>query len=58
MKYHRETLVDGELVLDDVGGPEPLLRYLVFDCLILENEHMMGRPLDKRLAVQRPHHSS
>ncbi|KAG0640026.1 putative mRNA guanylyltransferase [Tuber brumale] len=51
--YHRETLVDGELVLDDVGGPEPLLRYLIFDCLILDNRHVMNRTLDKRLAYFR-----
>lgn len=53
-RYHRETLVDGELVLDDVGGPKPLLRYLIFDCLILDNKDQMARTLDKRLAVPGP----
>lgn len=49
--FHTETLIDGELVLDDVGGGKKLLRFLVFDCLVLDNQRMMHRMLDKRLGV-------
>ncbi|KAI5840063.1 mRNA capping enzyme, catalytic domain-containing protein [Morchella snyderi] len=47
--FHTETLIDGELVLDDVGEGKKLLRFLVFDCLMLDNQRMMHRMLDKRL---------
>jgi mRNA guanylyltransferase len=53
-RFHRDTLVDGELVLDDVGGHVPLLRYLIFDCLMLDGRNEMSRTLDKRLAVWSP----
>lgn len=53
-KFHTETLIDGELVLDDIGNGKKLLRYLVFDCLFLDNRSLMGRTLDKRLAVRDP----
>ncbi|CAM1505557.1 Fc.00g111940.m01.CDS01 [Cosmosporella sp. VM-42] len=48
--FHSATLVDGELVWDslDNGKKEP--RFLVFDCLVMDGNKMMDRPLDKRLA--------
>ncbi|KAF2400575.1 mRNA capping enzyme, alpha subunit [Trichodelitschia bisporula] len=50
-RFHTETLLDGELVLDFVkGAPKPVLRYLVFDCLLFDGEILMQKPLDKRLA--------
>lgn len=52
--FHTETLIDGELVLDDIGGGKKLLRYLVFDCLILDNQPLIQRTLDKRLGVRNP----
>ncbi|RPB18488.1 mRNA capping enzyme, alpha subunit [Terfezia boudieri ATCC MYA-4762] len=51
-KFHIDTLIDGELVLDE----EPhgnVLRYLVFDCLVLDGNPLMHRTLDKRLAYFR-----
>lgn len=51
-KFHIDTLIDGELVLDE----EPhgnVLRYLVFDCLVLDGKPLMHRTLDKRLAYFR-----
>ncbi|KAJ5039082.1 uncharacterized protein L3040_006752 [Drepanopeziza brunnea f. sp. 'multigermtubi'] len=49
-RFHKDTLIDGELVFDKVpgGGTEP--KYLVFDCMVLDNNSLMNRTLDKRLA--------
>lgn len=45
----RNTLVDGELVLDeDPRTHQRTLRYLAFDCLVVDNQNVMSRPLDKR----------
>ncbi|KAF8423668.1 mRNA capping enzyme, catalytic domain-containing protein [Tirmania nivea] len=45
-KFHINTLIDGELVLEHGN----VLRYLVFDCLVLDGKPLMHRTLDKRLA--------
>lgn len=45
----RDTIVDGELVIDvDPATNEETLRYLAFDCLVVDSQHVMSRPLDKR----------
>lgn len=48
--FHRNTILDGELVWDSLpgGGREP--RFLVFDCLVIDKQVLMDRTLDKRLA--------
>lgn len=47
--FHTNTLIDGELVLDDL--PTGLrATYLVFDCLTLDRKPLVSRTLDKRLA--------
>src|SRR2546430_11817964 len=51
--FHIDTLVDGELVLDDVPNGSKQLKYLVFDCLVLDGVPMMHRTLDKRIAYFR-----
>ncbi|KAF9789900.1 mRNA capping enzyme [Thelephora terrestris] len=38
----KNSLVDGELVLDET------LRYLCFDCLVIDDQNVMRRTLDKR----------
>jgi mRNA guanylyltransferase len=51
--FHTSTLIDGELVLDaqPPGSPVPYIaKYLVFDCLALDNQLLMQRTLDKRIA--------
>ncbi|CAK7267290.1 Dcp1p-Dcp2p decapping enzyme complex alpha subunit [Sporothrix epigloea] len=58
--FHVKTLVDGELVMDDLGRGEKQPTFLVFDCLVLDNKDMTERTLDKRLgyfkeAVYRPY---
>ncbi|TDZ87588.1 mRNA-capping enzyme subunit alpha [Colletotrichum sidae] len=49
-KFHTRTLIDGELVMDDVGKGQKEPRFLVFDCLVLDGQDLMSRTLDKRLA--------
>jgi len=48
--FHRDTLVDGELVVDTLPNGEKQPRFLVFDCLVLDKTNLMERTLDKRLA--------
>lgn len=49
-RFHIDSLIDGELVLDDLGNGEVQPKYLVFDCMILDGNSLMNRTLDKRLA--------
>ncbi|KAM6500286.1 mRNA capping enzyme [Amanita muscaria] len=43
------TIVDGELVLDvDPQTKKETLRFLAFDCLVVDGQNVMPRPLDKR----------
>ncbi|MCJ1478133.1 Dcp1p-Dcp2p decapping enzyme complex alpha subunit [Lambiella insularis] len=48
--FHTGTLVDGELVNDTQLNGSIQLKYLVFDCLVLDGSSLMHRTLDKRLA--------
>ncbi|KAE8147213.1 mRNA capping enzyme, catalytic domain-containing protein [Aspergillus avenaceus] len=48
--FHVDTLVDGELVNDTYEDGTQQLKYLVFDCLVLDGQSLMHRTLDKRLA--------
>ena len=47
--FHTETLVDGELVMDDLGENNLVPKFLIFDCLMLGGKDLMQRTLDKRL---------
>ncbi|KAK0463931.1 mRNA capping enzyme, catalytic domain-containing protein [Desarmillaria tabescens] len=45
----RSTIVDGELVIDvDPRTKHETLRFLAFDCLVVDDQNVMSRPLDKR----------
>ncbi|KAI0093972.1 mRNA capping enzyme, catalytic domain-containing protein [Irpex rosettiformis] len=45
----RNTLVDGELVIDvDPRTKQETLRFLAFDCLVVDDQNVMSRTLDKR----------
>ncbi|PKY02947.1 mRNA capping enzyme alpha subunit [Aspergillus campestris IBT 28561] len=48
--FHVDTLVDGELVNDTYEDGTQQLKFLVFDCLVLDGQSLMHRTLDKRLA--------
>ncbi|CDO73545.1 hypothetical protein BN946_scf185014.g15 [Trametes cinnabarina] len=43
------SIVDGELVIDvDPSTKQEKLRFLAFDCLVVDNQNVMNRTLDKR----------
>ncbi|GBE82117.1 mRNA capping enzyme [Sparassis latifolia] len=45
----RNTIVDGELVVDlDPLTKQETLRYLAFDCLVIDDMNVMSKSLDKR----------
>ncbi|EGO21029.1 hypothetical protein SERLADRAFT_475657 [Serpula lacrymans var. lacrymans S7.9] len=44
----KDTLVDGELVIDTDPRTAKTLRFLAFDCLVVDEQNVMSRPLDKR----------
>lgn len=52
-KYHTDCLVDGELVLDDMGNGKKVMKFLVFDSLAIDGKLLVQRPLDKRLGYFR-----
>ena len=53
IEFHTETIVDGELVNDTQPNGTIEMKYLVFDCLVLDGNGLMHRTLDKRLAYFR-----
>lgn len=48
--FHSETIFDGELVEDTYPDGHSELKFLVFDCLVLDGDLLTSKPLDKRLA--------
>lgn len=47
-----DTVLDGELVIDiDPRTGVETLRYYAFDCLVLNGENVMKKPIVKRFAV-------
>lgn len=48
--FHSETIFDGELVEDTYPDAPSELKFLVFDCLVLDGDLLTTKPLDKRLA--------
>ncbi|KIW41423.1 uncharacterized protein PV06_06984 [Exophiala oligosperma] len=61
-RFHTDTILDGELVEDQYPDKPPVVKFLIFDCLVLDGNSLMQRPLDKRLAycksyVLKPYHA-
>ena len=54
-KFHIDTILDGELVEDKYPNRPSVIKFLVFDCLNLDGQSLMQRPLDKRLAYFKSH---
>jgi mRNA guanylyltransferase len=54
-RFHTDTILDGELVEDRYPDRPPVIKFLVFDCLVLDKQILMQRPLDKRLAYFKSH---
>ncbi|KAF2137519.1 uncharacterized protein K452DRAFT_301908 [Aplosporella prunicola CBS 121167] len=52
-RFHTNTIIDGELVYDAEPNGQHRLRFLVFDCLLLDHQLQTHKPLDKRLAYFR-----
>jgi len=48
--YHKDSLLDGELLWDEYPDGRRVMKFLVFDCLVLDKQNLTGRTLDKRLA--------
>lgn len=48
--FHINSLVDGELVMNKLPNGRVQPTYLVFDCMVLDGNSLMNRPLDKRIA--------
>lgn len=54
-RFHTATILDGELVEDKYPDRPAVIKFLVFDCLILDGMPLMQRPLDKRLGYFKNH---
>ena len=50
-KFHMETLLDGEIVMDIMKDGTERLKFLVFDALVVDNKNLMRRSLSTRLGV-------
>ena len=46
---HNESILDGELVYDTLEDGRTELRYLVFDCLVLDGKVLVTRNYDSRI---------
>ncbi|KAF3906377.1 hypothetical protein ABW20_dc0104516 [Dactylellina cionopaga] len=53
VSFHTDTIIDGELVIDKKKDGREVLKYLVFDCLMLDGLSLVQRSLDKRLGYFR-----
>jgi mRNA guanylyltransferase len=54
-KAHNHSILDGELVEDRYPDGTSQIKFLVFDCLILDKMDLLHRPLDKRLGYFKVH---
>jgi len=50
-KFHRDTILDGEIVNDTLADETEQLKFLVFDALVVDNKILMQRNLSTRLGV-------
>lgn len=48
--WHKDTLIDGELVIDKNPDGSKTAKFLMFDCLVMDGKILINRTLDKRLA--------
>ncbi|KAG0147952.1 hypothetical protein CROQUDRAFT_42075 [Cronartium quercuum f. sp. fusiforme G11] len=47
-RYLKDSIIDGELVIDVEPQTGQHLRFLVFDCIVLDGQNLMQRPLMNR----------
>lgn len=50
-RFHRDTILDGEIVLDILEDGADQLKFLVFDALVVDGKILMQRNLSNRLGV-------
>lgn len=50
-RFHKDTILDGEIVLDRMKDGREQLKFLVFDALIVDKKDLMRRNLGTRLGV-------
>ena len=53
-KCHRDTVLDGEIVLDVYEDGRQRLKFLVFDALVVDGKSLLQRNLSTRLGVPPP----
>ncbi|KAJ1950791.1 Dcp1p-Dcp2p decapping enzyme complex alpha subunit [Linderina macrospora] len=54
-KYHHNTLIDAELVVDVEPDGQRVMKLLGFDALVINDMNVMSWPLDKRLDLLNRH---
>jgi len=47
--FHNDTIIDGELVLDELEDGKEKLRFLIFDLVVYDGEYLANREYSKRL---------
>jgi mRNA guanylyltransferase len=52
-RFHKDTLLDGEIVLDVFPDGSSQPKFLVFDALAVDKKNLLDHSLDKRLGVHR-----
>ena len=50
-KFFKDTMLDGEIVLDTLEDGSQQLRFLVFDVLVVDSKKLLNRDLSRRLGV-------
>lgn len=53
--FHTRTILDGELVNDRLEDGRRELRFLVFDCMVLDGKNLIGRIYDSRIGYFKEH---
>ncbi|KAJ3043073.1 Dcp1p-Dcp2p decapping enzyme complex alpha subunit [Rhizophlyctis rosea] len=52
---HFDTVLDGELILDTEPDGRETLRFLLFDCVIIDGKSLLERPYTSRLGYLKEH---
>jgi mRNA guanylyltransferase len=50
-RFHKDTILDGEIVLDILEDGTDELKFLVFDALAVDGKILMQKNLSSRLGV-------
>jgi mRNA capping enzyme, catalytic domain len=50
-RFHTDTLLDGEIVLDRLKDETERLKFLVFDAMVVDKKSLLRRNLSTRIGV-------